>query len=527
MSRSTSSERTTGQPSGGAGSNYSWADPELLQASLTSGPTAPPAADPRDAATKLRERSRTAARWLGVSEGPGPSKARTRRGIFARSLAAADAIAVVGATLVFFVVGNQPLTPWELLMVPVIILLAKIAGLYDRDDVVIQRSTLDEAPQLFELATLTALGGWLVEAGLSSVHLRAASVLAGWLALFLLLVTLRYFARELARRLAPAERVLFVGDAEAYGRLRSKLGAENRLGINLLGWVPFRAGDASDGSDDPLGEAADLPAIIARNDVHRVVVEGESDHREMLDVVRLSKLLGLQVSLLPALLDVVGSSVRVRGRPRPAPHGHPVLRPVVVVALRQAQPRPRGRIVRAAPALAGVPRRGHRRQGRLARPGVLLPGARGPRRPALRDDEVPLDGRRRGRAQGRAAPPQRGRGPVQDRRRSADHPGRPLLRRTSVDELPQLINVLRGEMSLVGPRPLVLDDDERIQGWHRQRLHLTPGMTGPWQVLGGSSRIPLDEMVKIDYLYVANWSLWNDLKILLRTVPVVFGFRGL
>jgi lipopolysaccharide/colanic/teichoic acid biosynthesis glycosyltransferase len=101
-----------------------------------------------------------------------------------------------------------------------------------------------------------------------------------------------------------------------------------------------------------------------------------------------------------------------------------------------------------------------------------------------------------------------------------------FLRRTSLDELPQLFNVLRGEMSLVGPRPLVEDEDRRIEGRHRRRLHLKPGMTGQWQVFG-SSKIPLREMVTIDYLYVANWSLWQDVKILCRTVPHVLARRGL
>jgi lipopolysaccharide/colanic/teichoic acid biosynthesis glycosyltransferase len=100
-----------------------------------------------------------------------------------------------------------------------------------------------------------------------------------------------------------------------------------------------------------------------------------------------------------------------------------------------------------------------------------------------------------------------------------------FLRKTSIDELPQLWNVLCGRMSLVGPRPLVPDENEHIIGRHRARLDLTPGLTGPWQVMGRNA-IPFDEMVKIDYLYVAEWSLWHDVKLLVRTLPVVIGRQG-
>jgi lipopolysaccharide/colanic/teichoic acid biosynthesis glycosyltransferase len=100
-----------------------------------------------------------------------------------------------------------------------------------------------------------------------------------------------------------------------------------------------------------------------------------------------------------------------------------------------------------------------------------------------------------------------------------------FLRHTSLDELPQLWNVLRGDMSLVGPRPLIAEEDQNVSGWARHRLNLTPGMTGLWQVMGRTN-IPFEQMVMLDYLYVANWSLWADIKLILQTVPVLFTRRG-
>ena len=99
-----------------------------------------------------------------------------------------------------------------------------------------------------------------------------------------------------------------------------------------------------------------------------------------------------------------------------------------------------------------------------------------------------------------------------------------FLRRSSIDELPQLINVIKGEMSLVGPRPLILEEDAFVQEWARKRLDIKPGITGLWQVLGRSD-IPFDEMTKLDYVYVTNWSLREDIRLILLTVPALLRTR--
>lgn len=100
-----------------------------------------------------------------------------------------------------------------------------------------------------------------------------------------------------------------------------------------------------------------------------------------------------------------------------------------------------------------------------------------------------------------------------------------ILRRLSLDELPQIINVLKGEMSLVGPRPPLPGEVEKYSEWHRKRLRILPGITGLWQV-SGRSELPFEDMVKLDVLYIENWSLWLDLKILLKTIPVVLTAKG-
>ncbi|RME41922.1 MAG: sugar transferase [Chloroflexi bacterium] len=100
-----------------------------------------------------------------------------------------------------------------------------------------------------------------------------------------------------------------------------------------------------------------------------------------------------------------------------------------------------------------------------------------------------------------------------------------FLRRTSLDELPQIFNVIKGEMSLVGPRPPLPYEVEEYQDWHRGRLTAIPGITGLWQVRG-RSRVPFDEMVRMDLDYIARQSLWLDFRILLLTIPAVISGNG-
>jgi exopolysaccharide biosynthesis polyprenyl glycosylphosphotransferase len=267
-------------------------------------------------------------------------------------------------------------------------------------------------------------------------------------------------------------------------------------------------------------------AAVRRDRIDRVIVAPRStDAAEMLEVIRVAKLEGVRVTVLPRLFEVVGSSVefdqidgltmlgvRRFGLSRSSRAVKRIFDLVGSTILLAA----------AAPVMAVIAI-----AIRLDTPGPML----------FRQLRVGRDGRYFHMLKFRSMVADA------DRRKAellhlneteglfkiAQDPritsvGR-FIRATSLDELPQLLNVWRGEMSLVGPRPLVVDEDAQVSGLYRARLHLTPGMTGHWQILG-SARVPMHEMVGIDYLYVANWSLWTDIKILLRTVSFVLSRGG-
>jgi len=463
-------------------------------------------------------------RAVGIREAKAPAAALQRDALYRRLLAVADVVSAGFAVWVCVVLlGEDRLGPVTFAALPSVVVASKVIGLYERDELTLQKSTLEEAPALFQLATLYALIFWLLEEVLIDGRLGDSQVLGLWGALFASLLLGRALARRLARGLAPVERCLVMGERAACDRIGLKLTAGGAAKVELAGCVPLDGGPAS----GVLREPDDFRALVEDVGAQRLIVApGANDSDAILDAIRMAKAVGLKVSILPRVFEVVGSSVEFDQ-----------LEGETVLGIRRFGLSRSSQLIKRAFDCAGA----------AVALLVLAPAlalialavrldSRGP--VLFRQTRVGRDGRHFRMTKFRTMVPDADRLKADLRAlnetdglfKIAADPrvtriGR-FLRRTSLDEFPQLINVLRGEMSLVGPRPLVVDEDRQLVGWHRRRLQLTPGMTGQWQVLG-SARIPLREMAKIDYLYVANWSLWADVKILLRTVPYVVARRGM
>ncbi len=444
---------------------------------------------------------------------------RCRETSYRRALVLADVVSTFAALFVAVVfLGDDQLRLTTVAMVALVVGAAKITGLYDRDELVLRKSTIDELPRLFQLATLTTFVFWLLSDELLRGTLGQGQALALWAVLTLGLALSRWVARLAAGQLTSVERLMVVGDAVVLERLREKLDANGC--VELVGSIPME--HVVDNLDEMRAHAHRLGA-------HRLIVapgDGAVTSPETVQVIRAAKRTGLRVSLLPGVLDVVGTSVefdslsgmtllgvRRFGLTRSSrltkraldltlsTVGLLVISPLLVVV--------------AVAVKLDTPGPLFFRQTRVGRDGELFEIIK------FRSMIEGADAQRESLAELNEA----GEGlfKIANDPRITRVGG--YLRRSCLDELPQLLNVLRGEMSLVGPRPLIADEDRRITGSDRQRLQLTPGMTGQWQI-AGSARVPLTEMVKLDYLYVAGWSLWSDVKILIRTVLYVGGGRG-
>ena len=466
----------------------------------------------------------------------GAAGARDRDRILRRSLAVSDVVAAILA--VAFVLDPAVWGPGmgprvtDVLLVPFVILAAKAIGLYDRDQHVVRKTTLDEVPSLIYLSVLYALTVWLAEDALFNGWLTRPQVFALVLTMFVLATLGRALVRRIVMNVTPAERCLVVGAPADTARIGSKLETSPGVSVVIVGRAPLRFDEhharthGSEGS--PLADQ-DLTDAIVANQVERVIIAPDShDQDEILHAIRLIKALGIKVSVLPRLLEVVGSSSTfedVDGITLLGVRQYGVFSKSSAALKRAMDIAGAGAgLVVLAPLLvfmALVIKLDSRgpvffRQRRIGRQGELFLMLKFR---SMVEDADAIKGQLRDRNEAEG-----GLFKITDDPRVTRVGG--FLRRTSLDELPQLLNVLGGSMSLVGPRPLVPDEDALIEGWQRRRLAVKPGMTGLWQIFG-SSRIPMNEMVKIDYLYGANWSLWLDLKILLRTIPYVLRRRGI
>lgn len=405
-------------------------------------------------------------------------------------------------------------------------------GLYEHDRHKISVASSDEVGSIFHALVV----GSLVIVGLDELVQQVSRNQfygAGTAVLFVVsaLVFVPVFRGALRSfvfpRISRPRRALIVGSGVVAGMVWNKLRSRPEYGLDVVGFL-----DGDDPSSPPpgplLGSPSDVARVVAEYDIDHVIMAfSKAGHEEMLEVVRQVRHPDLQISIVPRYFEIftshatfddiegvpivslppirLGSSARALKRVFDLAIAGTltVLFAPVMAAIAVAV-----RLDSKGPAIYAQPRRG--------RNGSVFNIYK------FRSMELDAESRR-----GEVLHLNEVDGPlfkVKGEDPRVTRVGR-FLRRTSLDELPQLFNVLRGNMSLVGPRPFVLYEADEITGWANRRMDMTPGITGVWQTMGRND-IPYDEMVKLDYLYVTNWSLWWDFKILCQTVPSVLRRHG-
>src|SRR4051812_25661497 len=245
-----------------------------------------------------------------IPEGLVPSATVRRDTHYRRALVAADVLAVAASGIVAVtVLGHDVLRPTACLLLPVVVAVSKVVGLYDRDPQLLCKSTLDEAPALFQAATFFALVFWVLDGLVVDGVLGNGQVLGLWLLLFTFMLVGRGAARSAVTRLTRPERCLVIGSAASALRVRDNLEVNVHVNGEVVGRVPLRP-------ERRLGKvpvASGLDALgltLVEQEIDRVLVApGTADTEEILGIIRLVRSMGVKVSLVPRLFEAVGSSV--------------------------------------------------------------------------------------------------------------------------------------------------------------------------------------------------------------------------
>lgn len=447
---------------------------------------------------------------------------------------------VIGLTFAFFVASiiftDGPLNdryslPVETLLfgltLPVWIVLASLYGLYARDEVRADHSTTDE---FFGVVNLVTLGTWIVFAAGWALDLAGpelSRVLGFWLSAILAIVGGRALVRTLSHRHeAYVQRALILGAGEVGQLVARKISQHPEYAIDLVGFVDDDPRAArSDVEVKMLGGVEDLVDLVERHDVDRVIVafSSEPDQRTVAKV-RLLPLDDVVVDVVPRLFELIGPRATlhtIEGLPVVSlPPSHLSRGALAAKRLLDVAGATFGLLV-AAPIFAFVALRIKLdskgpvffRQTRLGygmRPFTVL------------KFRTMVDGTDDGEHREYIRSTMTSRAELNDagmyklERSGSVTTFGGWLRRTSLDELPQLLNVIRGEMSLVGPRPCIPYETENFMPHHFERFLVPQGITGMWQVAARSSST-FGEALEMDVAYARGWSLALDVRLLLRT----------
>jgi exopolysaccharide biosynthesis polyprenyl glycosylphosphotransferase len=497
---------------------------------------APPAETSRPApAQAVTDRDVRASRVYVLSRGPLVSFVRR-----ALSIAALVVLDVVGLALGIYIalVIRQVVTgdgdvlwgllwregpaEWLKFVAPVTVLVFAQAGLYR------QRELRPGAGRILACLIVVALIVLAFGIGtgydFSTSGLIPTSVIVSAVAIGLLRAAYESTSLEVLRAFGIRRRVVLVGAGESLTRLRNSLeAARGGLGYEFVGVV---APEQVPGLR-LLGSRAELATVLDDVKPDEVILtEADFDERTVLEVVEQAHRQGIKVRLAPDTTELLVQ----RGEYVPG-QGAPLfeLRPPVLTGWDWAVKRGFDLVVSALAVIVGLPIW-------AAIALVIKLTSRGPvffvdRRIGVGEREFGMLKFRTmvadaPRLQADLEPENEAEGALFKIR---DDPrvtgvGR-FLRRFSLDEIPQVLNVLKGEMSLVGPRPLPLRDYRLLEDWHRRRYGVLPGMTGLWQI-SGRSGLSFDELVRLDFTYIENWSIWLDISIIVKTIPAVVTRRG-